>query len=105
MMLRMALDVELRGEGDEILLTIAGDGLLERLCQYAGDDRQSDCLRWIDPYGATMFNVVQAWALASELGAMRPRLSGAEEAFLVEFLELTWRCVLGTRLYIWCVAG
>ena len=101
----MALNVELRDERGEILLTVAGDGLLERLCQYAGDDGHSDCLRWVDPYGVTMFNALQAWALANELGTMRPRVSGAEEAFLIEVLELTWRCVLGVRLYIWCISG
>lgn len=44
-----------------------------RILQLATDD--GCCLRFIDPYGSTVFNQVQIPALIQELRAIEPRLT------------------------------
>jgi hypothetical protein len=66
----MAINVELRSEQGQVLGRAGGDGLLERLARPL-DDVSSPCLRWLDLYGDTIFNALQARALVKELGGAR----------------------------------
>ena len=66
------------------------------------DDRQSPCLRWVDPYGDTIFNKFQAAALVNELEALvaaSPDLTSS----LAGVARLARDCAEGTHLYLWFV--
>ncbi len=95
------LNVELRNESGEVLAAAGGDGLLDRLAQAAGPS--SACLRWIDPYGGTVFNTFQAQALADELDALRPTVDANEAASLEALLRVALECARGVHLYVWCI--
>jgi len=49
-------------------------GLVSQLITYAGTE-DTACLRFIDPYGDTIFNQIQIPILLSELSSIIPRLS------------------------------
>jgi hypothetical protein len=74
----VAVKVELRTESGEVLAVGGGDGALERLASAAPDS--SPCLRWIDPYGDTVFNSAQSAALSTELREAAEDLSGSDRS-------------------------
>ena len=83
-----------------MLRSAGDDGLVERLGASAPE--ASACLRWIDPYGNTIFNRAQASALAAELDARR---SDALDCIvsLEDLIELARECAEGVHLYVWCI--
>jgi hypothetical protein len=78
-----------------------GDGLIERLGRAAGSG--SPCLRWIDPYGDTVFNQLQAAALVGELETARPGAPASDVESLDRLIELARACAEGVHLYVWCI--
>jgi hypothetical protein len=72
----MALTVQIEGEGGEregeLWMHPAGTGLL------AVGSSHGSCLRFIDPYGNTLFNQLQIPELLSELRALDNRLTDPE---------------------------
>ena len=58
------------------------------------------CLRFIDPFGDTTFNRVQATALLGELAGLRPKLDGRTRAFIDQVIELAERTEGGVHLYL-----
>ena len=98
----MAVNVELRGERfGEVVDRAGDDGLIERLAADAGDS--SVCLRWIDPYGDTIFNRHQSVGLASELEEARAKIVGGEMDSLERLISLVRACADGVHLYVWCI--
>jgi hypothetical protein len=62
------LTVELRSEGGEVLARMCDGGAFERI-RLSLDDASSACLKFVEPYGNTIFNPLQAAALSVELAA------------------------------------
>ena len=96
----MAIEALLRDEQGATLDAV--HGLCLRPLIPAMDDESSPCLRFIDPYGDTMFNACQAKALSREL-ASRRHVDGIDQASIDRLAELIDRCADGTHLYLWFI--
>lgn len=64
----MAIDLEWQDERGALLARYDGPALYEKDVWRVGPE--SVCVRFIDPYGNTTFNVLQIDALVSELAAI-----------------------------------
>jgi hypothetical protein len=65
------------------------------------DDESYHCLRYIDPWGETVFNHLQMDELISELRRIRLKASTEEERAFVDAVEgLATRCKDGDGLYL-----
>ena len=97
------LTVELRTEGGEVLEQIFDEGAVGRL-RPPLDEASSLCLRFIDPYGDTVFNPWQAAALKEELQAKVTGIDMADDRDRITLLiELAERCADGVHMYLWFV--
>ena len=90
------VDVYLRDERGNTLDAAGGDGVVEKVLPSI-DDPLSPCLRFVDPYGDTVFNSLQARVLAVELRA------SVEGTSVERIASLADRCATGTHLYLWFV--
>jgi hypothetical protein len=61
---------------------------------------QTVCVRFIDPYGDTVFNRAQATVLLGELAGLRPRLDDESRCFLDGIIGLAERVEAGPHLYL-----
>ena len=70
------------------------------LAKYGGDPNFS-CLRFIDPYGDTTFNYLQAEVLSSELSIVAERVETPEARAAVEAVQaLVEEVKKGVHLYV-----
>jgi hypothetical protein len=61
-------------------------------------ERQTVCLRFIDPYGDTVFNALQARVLIDELEGTRPSITDASIARLAQqHFGPTWQADMSQR--------
>jgi hypothetical protein len=97
---QVAVNVELREESGRVVERAGGDGLMERLRRAA--DSGSPCPRWIDPYGDTAFNHMQA-ALVRELETARPSAPASDVESFNRLIELARAGAEGVHLYVWCI--
>ena len=97
----MPIKAFLRDERGETLDSVLG--LCLRPLIPAMDDGSSPCLRFIDPYGDTMFNVWQAKALLRELASRRSGADGVDQESIDRLAALVARCAEGIHLYLWFV--
>ncbi len=91
----------LRNERGETLACVA-DVCLQPIVP-AMDDASSPCLRFIDPYGDTVFNRWQARPLRDELLAAVETLDSAHRDSVSNVLSLLDQCAEGNHLYVWFV--
>jgi hypothetical protein len=97
------MTVELRDEQGETLSQIIGDTALAKLIPPVAD-RSSDLLRFVDPYGDTVLNRLQAGVFAAELRSRSENLANAAERHAIEsIVELAERCANEVHTYIWFV--
>ena len=75
--------------------------VLERLAE--SSDTTSVCLRFVDPYGDTVFNHSQARVLAAELRGRLSELGASEADSIAEVIGLAEQCADGVHLYLWCI--
>jgi len=76
------------------------ESLLARLFP-SWEDEAFHCLRYIDPWGNTIFNHLQMDEVISELQRIRARTSvEAERAFLDAIEGMATRCKEGEHLYL-----
>ncbi|MGE0308474.1 MAG: hypothetical protein AB7Q27_22260 [Acidimicrobiia bacterium] len=67
-------------------------------------DGSSSTLRFVDPYGNTMFNHHQAAALSDELSLMVAQpMSDEDRDALHTVIELANTCAAGAHLYLWFI--
>ena len=59
--------VEVRDERGEVLDRVHDTGQIAALAAEVADDPWFACLRFVDPYGTTVFNAAQAGQLAIEI--------------------------------------
>jgi hypothetical protein len=95
--------VELRSEQGEVLDRVFDEGAIARLKESI-DDERSVCLRFIDPYGDTVFNPAQAAVLSAELNAaMGPVVDREDHARLVAVTGIADRCAASLHVLLWFI--
>lgn len=95
----MGINIELRSESGEVLARIADPkGLVAKVL--AGAD-WTRLLRYIDPYGDTMFNRQQAALLVQELGEVQRQADPEAAAILGCVATLAQRVEAEPHLYLW----
>jgi hypothetical protein len=65
------------------------------------DDRRFKCLRFVDPYGDTVFNRLQCKALSDDLCLLRESgLGGTHDALIRQIESLVAECQHEVHLYV-----
>ncbi len=96
------LTVELRTERGEVRGTAFDAGAFDRLRPCIPDT--SACLRFVDPYGNTIFNPMQAEVLAAELTSVIPDVASQDDRErLTEIIALARQCVASVHTYLWFI--
>jgi hypothetical protein len=97
------LTIELRTEDGEVVEQIFDEGAVARL-RPPLDDASSTCLRFIDRYGDTVFNPVQASPLIRELEAKMDSVALTDDSDrIVRLIELATKCATGVHVYLWFI--
>lgn len=97
----MGMAIQLADQHGKVLEEIPDlESLLARLFP-SWDDGSFHCLRYIDPWGDTIFNHLQMDELISELRRIRAKTSvEAERAFVDAIESMAARCKEGENLYL-----
>ena len=97
----MGMAIQLEDQHGKALEEIPDlESLLARLFP-SWEDEAFHCLRYIDPWGNTIFNHLQMDEVISELQRIRARTSvEAERAFLDAIEGMATRCKEGEHLYL-----
>jgi hypothetical protein len=97
------LTIELRNSRDEVLERVFDEGSLGRI-RPPLDDVSSPCLRFVDPYGNTVLNPLQAAALGVELKAIVCDIADVDDRDRVmRVVDLADRCADGVHVYLWFI--
>ncbi len=97
------LTVELRNACGDVLDRVFDEGAIQHE-RPALDDPSSPCLRFVDPYGDTVFNPVQAAALSRELTAALETPGGsAGREHLARVIEIADKCAAGVHVHFWFI--
>jgi hypothetical protein len=94
--------IELRAENGLVLDRVVDEGAIARLSQAAPFDN-TVCLRFVDPYGETVFNAAQAAVLGRELEARLGSTGEGDREMLARIVELTDRCAGEVHRYVWFI--
>ncbi len=90
----MPIDVTLQYETGEVIARAGGDGVLDLVCGLRWNDAASHFLRFIDPWGHTMFNERQAAPFRVELLHYSAALTRAsDQASIRAIADLATQCV------------
>ncbi len=95
------LTIELRDENGMVIRRIYEANRLKQAI--ADAERPSPCLRFVDPFGDTVFNRLQVPELRAELTALRTGRGGAADEWLDELSALLDECVSSVHTYVWFV--
>ena len=99
----MGLDVVLEGEAGKEFDRISDTAglLISLIRRRSGVNQNSCCLRFIDPYGNTVFNRLQMGELLAELAGLRQEASDPVQFELVKRIEeLATQCQMRVHLYV-----
>lgn len=97
------LTVELRTENGKVREQFFDEGAIGRV-RPPIDEASSACLRFIDPYGDTIFNPWQAGALRVELEEKVDAIADEDDRERVmRVIELAKRCADGVHVYLWFI--
>jgi hypothetical protein len=97
----MPLNVELRDEHGAVMAQIVGVTGPWTLPSVVDNDRSM--IRFIDPYGDTIFNHLQAAELCTELIPLLSSLTVDERAVIEPIVELAQRCANEVHTYLWFI--
>lgn len=97
----MPLNVELRDEHGSAMAQIVGVTGLWTLPSLAENDRIM--IRFVDPYGDTIFNRLQAAELCIELIPLPSSLPADERTVIESIVELAQRCAAEVHTYLWFI--
>jgi len=83
----MGIDVRVETESGEVQDEVLDDGNLTEKLLPDREDRTSPCLRFVDPFGDTLFNQIQIPLVVTELekrlhGSTKPEVKAHCEAIL-----------------------
>jgi len=100
----VGIHVQRESEDREVLGRVLDPQGLTQSILPARDDRESVCLRFVDPYGDTCFNQLQIPHLADELGAATASLpDGAARAHAMTVRQLVQSAKDDPHVYVWFV--
>jgi len=89
--------VEIRDERGDVLDRMHDTGQIAALAAEVVDDPWFACLRFVDPYGTTVFNAAQAGQFAIEL----TRRADPEDDTLSDVVEMADRVASEVHHYLW----
>jgi hypothetical protein len=89
--------VEIREDDGTVLERFHDTGEIATLVAEVADDQSFCCLRFVDPYGNTIFNSNQAGELAIEI----TRLADPEDVTLASVVEMADRVAGEVNQYLW----
>ncbi len=89
--------VEIRDEDGTVLDRMHDNGEIARLVAGIVDERSFPCLRFVDPFGTTVFNAAQAGELAIEI----TRLADPDDDTLTRLVDLADRVAGEVHEYLW----
>lgn len=98
----MPLAVQLQEEDGTVVDTLNGEpGVLDRLLP-SEDDKTFICLRFVDPWGNTVFNKLQMIPVIEEIDRLlqQPKLTVIEREVLERLRSMATRCSERVHLYI-----
>ena len=97
----MGMAIQLEDKQGKVLEEISDlESLLARLFP-SWEDASFHCLRYIDPWGDTIFNHLQMDELISELQRIRATTSIESERAFIDAIEgMAMRCKEGEHLYL-----
>ncbi|MFN8019895.1 MAG: hypothetical protein U0Q03_00070 [Acidimicrobiales bacterium] len=99
----MPISVELRDERGCVASDVIEARILTKLIPPLSE-RSSDLLRFVDPYGDTVFNRLQAGVLAAELrSCSADLLDPVERQAIDSVVELAERCADEVHMYLWFI--
>ena len=97
----MGLRIRLEGERGKRYASVDDPYHLFRRLMKEGDVMHTCCLRFIDPYGNTVFNRIQMSQLLIELEGLHEFVKSTEQDELLSRIEeLAQRCAREPHLYI-----
>jgi hypothetical protein len=97
----VGVNASVRSEfGDPLAECFDPQGLFSRFL-LTFDTSRTICLRFIDPYGNTVFNRAQAEVLARELSEIRNQLDEHTAGLFDSLVTLATRVASGLHLYLW----
>ena len=94
--------IELRTESGVVLDRVLDEGAIARLGEAASFD-YTVCLRFVDPFGDTVFNAAQAAVLSREVEARLGSAGEGDGETLARIVELAERCAGEVHRYLWFV--
>jgi hypothetical protein len=89
--------VEIREEDGTVLERFHDTGEIAVLVAEVADDQSFCCLRFVDPFGTTMFNSLQAGELAIEI----TRRADPQDVTLASVVEMADRVASEVQEYLW----
>ena len=92
--------IELRTENGVILDRVLDEGAIALLGEAASFD-DTVCLRFVDPFGDTVFNAAQAAVLSREVEARLGSAGEGDGETLARVVELADRCADEVHRYLW----
>ncbi|MCU1395269.1 MAG: hypothetical protein JWM34_3697 [Ilumatobacteraceae bacterium] len=92
--------VELRTERGELIRRVVDVGHIE---EAASASTSGCCLRFIDPYGETVFNYLQAPVLADEIESARDAAPADSRDSLTSVAALARECADNGGTYLWFI--
>jgi hypothetical protein len=99
----MGIEVRLRGEDGEVLQEV-GDGRMVLARASQGTLASTRLLRYLIPYGDTVFNQAQASDLHDDLREVMREHAGTPLAYIASRIEpLVERLRSETHLYLWFI--
>jgi hypothetical protein len=97
------LTVELRSASGDVLGRVFDEGAIGRV-RPALDDPSSACLRFVDPYGDTVFNPFQAAVLSQELTvALNVHDNAKDREHLAGVINIADMCAAGVHVHLWFI--
>jgi len=89
--------VEIRTEDGAVIDRMHDTGEIAALVEEVADDQSFSCLRYVDPFGTTMFNSMQAGEFAIEI----TRRADPEDATTNMVVEMADRVAGEVHQYLW----
>jgi hypothetical protein len=97
----MGLTIVLEGERGQKFDEVGDPYQILLTLLKASDTTKTCCLRFIDPYGDTIFNYLQMGQFLEELADLRSMVTSAEQQELLTKIEsIAQQCKDGAHLYV-----
>lgn len=98
----MPMKISLKNEAGQVIDSVTDTKKALRKLLPNFDNKEYCCLRFIDPYGDTIFNNLQMMIFLDEWNQLLEKAEHQEEKeIMLQIKDLAARCQAGTHLYLW----